>query len=161
MTELKKIRNRQKKRQSSDLKRSELDKIIKNRGDDLKSIKIQEVLLSLLFNDITLLNQAKGILSEEDFDDQFKNIWLQLQITAQAGDDPGILLINERLSPQELSLLTGLLSREESFEKPQEAFIQLLDSLKMQRGKERVFHKNTDDMKEMIQWYNQIKTRKT
>jgi hypothetical protein len=73
-----------------------------------------------------------------------------------------LLQANQELPPDAISVLTASISRRYEFLDIETALEELLDAIQASSIKEEARNNtNTEDMREMVRWYNQVKNKKS
>jgi DNA primase len=166
--ELKKIQRKKRKGLERENKKNALANLLpqsKNKeqdGREGKGLKAQEMLLALLYENPSAYPLIKDRLAEEDFSqDNCKEAFLWMKRLWERGEKPDLLLGTQELQDGVISALTQAISRQYEFSSDETVLKELMDDIKANSLKKEAMNTNSEDMREMVRWYNQVKNKKS
>ncbi len=134
----------------------------KLKGSDHKGLQAQEMMLALLYDDPDAYTLIKDSLSEEDFTQEtLKAAFIWMKQMWEEGLKPELSFGAHELPEGALSALTRAISRRYEFEDREKTIQELMEAIQANSFKEEAMHTNSEDMREMVRWYNQVKNKKS
>lgn len=131
-------------------------------GHTGKDLRAQEMILALLYENPSVYPIVKDMLSLDDFSQEnSKAAYLWMQQLLEQGEKPDLLQGGQELPAEVISVLTGAISRQYEFSNSEQAAVELMDMMKSNSLKKEAINMNSEDMREMVRWYNQIKNKKS
>ena len=125
-----------------------------------KARKNEQTLLALLYENPSCYELVKDMQAEDFLGEAERNAFAWIVQEIKENRMPDITFAQEQLSGAEISVLTRAISAGEEIQNKERAIRELADEMKQYRLKKEAINANSEDMREMVRWYNQIKNKK-